>query len=96
MTGTAGTLSHSSSEERNYTTDYPDASMSVQLTPASDPVASPYFLELQEFVRALDGGPNPRVSIADGVAAVRIANAALQSLHSGQPVTIAAAERSLA
>lgn len=93
VAGTLGTLTHSSARERNYTTDYADLSAGAQLTPATDPAASPYFLELQEFVTAIQGGSQPRVTLSDGVAAVRIANAALESLRTGQPVDLAS-ERS--
>jgi predicted dehydrogenase len=59
--------------------------------PDTDPAEDPYFVELREFTRAFAGGPEPRVSAADGAAAVRIATAALESLDTGQPVDLAPA-----
>lgn len=53
-----------------------------------NPVAeSPYLLEWQEFTAWLNGGPAPRVSVDDGVWAVRMALGALESAKTGQPVT---------
>jgi myo-inositol 2-dehydrogenase/D-chiro-inositol 1-dehydrogenase len=47
---------------------------------------SPYLAQAAEFLAALRGGPKPRVSAADGVAAVAIAEAALRAAELGQPV----------
>lgn len=52
-------------------------------------LANPYQLELQHFVDCLDAGKTPDVTGKDGVEAVRIAEAALRSITTGQPVTLA-------
>lgn len=47
---------------------------------------SPYLAELREFTTALTGGPPARVDLADGVVAVDLALAALESIRTGGPV----------
>lgn len=53
--------------------------------------ASPFATELAEFLAAIDGGREPRVSAADGLAAVAIAEAAIESAHTGAAVSLDAA-----
>lgn len=96
VTGTRGTLAHASAAERNYRSDLAAGEAIDGLLPQIDPAEDPYFLELQEFLQALHGGPTPRVSAADGAAAVRIANAALLSLETGQPTELATFAEALA
>jgi predicted dehydrogenase len=91
VTGTLGTLEHSSAAERDYRTDLAESAGAGAILPDVDPAEDPYFLELREFVAAIAGGPDPRVGGHDGVEAVRLANAALSSLESGQPVEFEAA-----
>jgi predicted dehydrogenase len=50
---------------------------------------SPYLTELREFYQAFLGGPTPRVGAADGLAAVALAAAALRSIETAAPVTLA-------
>jgi predicted dehydrogenase len=61
--------------------DSPDVGL-----PSSPVSESPYTTQLKEFYRALTEGTPARVSAADGLAAVQIAEAALESCHTGQPV----------
>jgi myo-inositol 2-dehydrogenase/D-chiro-inositol 1-dehydrogenase len=49
---------------------------------------SPYTTQLKEFYSALADGKPARVRAADGLAAVQIAEAALESAYTGQPVTL--------
>lgn len=51
---------------------------------------SPYLAELREFLAAFQGGPEPRVTAADGLQAVRLADAARRSLATGEVVTVPA------
>jgi myo-inositol 2-dehydrogenase/D-chiro-inositol 1-dehydrogenase len=51
---------------------------------------SPYQTELREFLAAFQGGPQPRVTAADGLEAVRLADAARRSLALGEAVTVPA------
>lgn len=56
--------------------------------PSSPVSESPYTTQIKEFYRALAEGTTARVSAADGLAAVQIAEAALESAHTGQPVKL--------
>ncbi len=49
---------------------------------------NPYALQAQEFYAALTGGPAPRVSAQDGIEALRIALAAIESARAGRPVVL--------
>jgi len=49
---------------------------------------SPYQTEMREFLTAFQGGPPPRVTAADGLEAVRLAEAARRSLALGEAVTL--------
>ena len=64
-------------------TEAPDVAL-----PSSPVSESPYTTQIQEFYRALADGETPRVTATDGLRAVQIAEAAIQSAYSGQPVTI--------
>lgn len=92
VSGTGGTVTHSSAEQRNYIADLASNGTEVELTPATDATDSPYMAELREFFAAFNGGAEPRVSIEDGIIAVGIANAALESLATGQPVSLVGQE----
>jgi predicted dehydrogenase len=55
--------------------------------PAGDFGESPYTTQIREFAAAFTGrGPEPRVSAADGVEAVRIAEAAAESARTGHAI----------
>lgn len=84
--GTGGTLAHSSRAENGYLADLEQLDLPDGYQPPTDPAASPYTLELRAYIAAIGGGPEPRVGADDGVEAIRIAEAALQSIQTGQPV----------
>ena len=63
--------------------DAPDVAL-----PSSPVDESPYTTQIKEFYSALADGKPARVSATDGLAAVQIAEAAIQSAHSGQPVKL--------
>ncbi len=90
VTGTLGSLSHRSRDEVDYVADLAVPEAVDGFLPAVDRADDPYGLELAEFFGAVSdpGKPEPRVTAADGAAAVRIANAALESIETGQPVTL--------
>ncbi|WP_439693403.1 Gfo/Idh/MocA family protein [Curtobacterium sp. SP.BCo] len=90
VTGTLGSLSHSSLAEQDYVADLAVPEGLDGFLPQIDPADDPYGLELREFTAAFAGGAAPRVTAEDGVEAVRIANAALESLETGQPVDLSA------
>lgn len=56
--------------------------------PPPDLPMQPYADQLGEFLAAIEGGPPPRVTPADGLAALRIALAAEESERTGAPVEI--------
>jgi len=56
--------------------------------PASPVSENPYTTQIKEFYAALADGKPTRVSATDGLAAVQIAEAAIQSAHSGQPIQL--------
>ncbi|MBF8193877.1 Gfo/Idh/MocA family oxidoreductase [Nonomuraea sp. K274] len=60
--------------------------------PGTDLAESPFLAELRDFAAAVAGGPEPRVSAADGLAAVRIAAAAAESARTGESVEIEGGE----
>jgi myo-inositol 2-dehydrogenase/D-chiro-inositol 1-dehydrogenase len=63
--------------------DAPDVAL-----PSSPVSESPYTTQIKEFYRTLVDGTPSRISAADGLLAVQIAEAALESAHSGQPVKL--------
>ena len=64
--------------------------------PDSPVAENPWVLELADFVSSIQGGPPPKVTAEDGLEAVRIANAVIESARIGRPVELhpAAAEGS--
>jgi len=56
--------------------------------PSSPLSESPYTTQIKEFYSALQGLQTPRVTAEDGLAAVQIAEAAIQSAKNGQAVTL--------
>lgn len=86
IAGTDGVLTHDSADHPALRTDLGDASAAGDgrgLLPAM-PYESPFRTELGEFLLALQGGPPPRVTARDGLAAIRIAEAAQRSLDTGR------------
>ncbi|THC43453.1 Gfo/Idh/MocA family oxidoreductase [Streptomyces sp. A1499] len=62
--------------------------------PTSPMTESPFLAELRDFVASWrPGGPEPRVSTRDGVEAVRIAEAAVESSRTGRVIEIEEAAR---
>jgi myo-inositol 2-dehydrogenase/D-chiro-inositol 1-dehydrogenase len=97
IAGDGGLLQHDSVEHLGLTSDLgaaPAPGDNPQdgrgLLPAM-PYESPFRTELGEFLAALRGGPPPRVTARDGLAAIRIAEAAQRSLESGRAETVVGA-----
>lgn len=59
-----------------------------ELVPDGPVLGSPFVAELAEFAAACAGGPAPRVSANDSVAALRIALAATDSAATGRPIRL--------
>ena len=93
IAGTGGVLQHDSAQHPPLSTDLgaqPPAGQGADgrgLLPAM-PYESPFATELGEFLQALRGGPPPRVTARDGLAAIRIAEAAQASLETGRAVQV--------
>jgi len=95
IAGTGGVLQHDSAEHLGLSSDLGELSGADERTqhgrgllPAM-PYESPFATELREFLGALRGGPSPRVTARDGLAAIRIAEATQRSLDSGRAETVA-------
>ena len=88
VAGSGGTLSHDSRDRGTFLLDAGSTQRASAALPSA-PGADPYALELADFARAVRGGPPPRVTLHDGLAAVRIARAAIESLASDAPVMVA-------
>lgn len=88
VTGTLGTLEHHSGKQQAFSSDLASDGSGGELIPQTDPLENPYYTELKEFVSAITEGQSARVDGDDGVEAVRLANAALASLETGQPITL--------
>jgi predicted dehydrogenase len=65
--------------------DGPRAGVAIPESPTN---ANPYQLELAHFLDCLERGVTPSITPQDGREAVRIALAALESIETGQPVTL--------
>ncbi len=61
--------------------------------PDSPIAENAWALELADFVASIQGGGPPRVTAEDGLEAVRIANAVIESARTGRPVRLDAARR---
>jgi predicted dehydrogenase len=88
VAGTDGMLSYDSATDPSLHTDTGGAPV-AGLLPDVSLVESPFLTEIREVAAAFADGPCPRVSAADGVAAVRLASAANASLATGRPVAVA-------
>lgn len=87
IAGTGGILRHDSTQYRPVVIDGGlTDNAGTGLLPATHGV-SPFAVEISEYARAFAGGAAPRVTAEDGYAAVVIAEAAIASLQTGQPVT---------
>jgi len=58
------------------------------IVPESPTAYDPYYLELEHFITCLEEGRTPDVTPRDGVEAVRICEAALTSITTGEPVVL--------
>jgi predicted dehydrogenase len=94
IAGTGGTLSHSSREEAPVISTITVDDEAAGLLPATDPQSDPYARELQDFVTAITRGGGTRVTAEDGLQAVRVVSAALESVRRGQPMVLATSEGS--
>jgi myo-inositol 2-dehydrogenase/D-chiro-inositol 1-dehydrogenase len=89
LSGDTGLLEHDSSAAPTLAWDVPSPTgEGGTLLPNTSLVESPFLTELREFAAAFAGGPPPRVSAEDGLAALDIGLAAAESARVGRPVTL--------
>jgi myo-inositol 2-dehydrogenase / D-chiro-inositol 1-dehydrogenase len=86
VAGSAGRLVSSPEHEVTVFEDVPGLEAEQSYLPPETAEESPYLSQLREFSQALrDGGPC-RVSVWDGVTAVALAEAARESIRTGEPI----------
>jgi predicted dehydrogenase len=88
VAGDGGLLEHDSAREVATTVQLDTAALGDGLLPARDADADPYLDELAAFLDVSDPGRGV-VDARDGAEAVRLAEAALISISTGQPVELA-------
>jgi predicted dehydrogenase len=70
--------------------DAGDAKKAGVAIPESPTAQNPYFLELQHFIDCIEKGCAPSITADDGMRAVEISLAALESIKTGKPVEVGA------
>ena len=89
IAGSAGLLYHDSHAHQPFTLDAGTRDRSgTGLLPSTPHIESPYLTEIREIYAAFRGGPPPRVSAEDGYQAVRMAEAAAESLVAGRVIAL--------
>lgn len=88
IAGERGLLQHDSAATSPLRVDVAEADEKGQGLPPLDLAEDPFQLELDEFRRAVEGGPAARVTAADAMAAMAIAQAAVDSAASGRAVSL--------
>ncbi len=89
IAGATGLLRHSSGATEGLVLSLPDAPGGGELLPGGSAASSPFVAELAEFAASCAGGPPPRVSARDSLAALDIALAAGRSATTGESVELA-------
>lgn len=91
VAGTEGLLSFSSADSMPLVIKHRSNDGTTSTTSVPDFVASkvPYYYELEHFINCLEQGITPDVTAEDGVEAIRICEAALKSISTGEPITLA-------
>jgi myo-inositol 2-dehydrogenase/D-chiro-inositol 1-dehydrogenase len=88
VAGSEGRLRYDSADDNALRTDAVAPEGATDYLPPMSPQESPYFAEIADFVAALREGREARVSPADGIEAVAVAEAAYASIAAGAPVTL--------
>lgn len=88
VAGDAGSIGYESPDDGSIRIELPAAGNDANYLPPSTHSESPYLTQLRELTASFSGGPAPRVSLDDGVAAVALAEAAIASIRSGQAVSM--------
>ena len=93
LAGSAGLLRHSSTASTALTWSGVTDTRAGVVIPGGTSQRSPFDDELAEFAAAISGGPVPRVSAADSLAALDIALTATRSAELGRPVQVAEVQK---
>ena len=93
LAGSAGLLRHSSAATSAVTWAGVHDTRAGAVIPGGTARRSPFDDELAEFARAIAGGPAPRVTAADSLAALDIALAAVMSAAGGRAIAIEEVQR---
>ncbi|MFJ2368294.1 Gfo/Idh/MocA family protein [Microbacterium sp. NPDC087665] len=88
VAGSEGRLRYDSAEDHTLRTDAVADSAGTDYLPPMSPQESPYYAEIADFVAALRDGRDARVTPADGIRAVAVAEAAYASIAAGAPVAL--------
>ncbi len=89
IAGAHGMLRHSSTEAQSLSWFIPGAdTVRGELIPVGPLGSSPFVAELEEFLASCAGGPTPRITAADSLAALAIASAAARSATTGLSVRL--------
>jgi myo-inositol 2-dehydrogenase/D-chiro-inositol 1-dehydrogenase len=91
IAGDGGLIQYESTEAvpvTSYLVGERDSGEASTALPDSPVAENPWALELADFVRSLQGGGPPKVTAEDGLEAVRIAEAVIESARSGRPVAL--------
>jgi predicted dehydrogenase len=86
IAGERGVLEYSSAADTGFEEELQVSTQGDLLIPSSTLYESPYLTQLRELAGALRGGPEPRVVAQDGAAAVYLAEAARESIVTGQVI----------
>jgi predicted dehydrogenase len=86
VAGDLGTVRFDSAEPGTTDENLVSARADNSYLPPGSAEESPYLTEIREFALAFQGGPTPRVRLEDGVIAVALAEAARESIATGEPV----------
>jgi predicted dehydrogenase len=91
LAGSEGVLVHDSDDTRPLEVQYHEGAPPAGApSPAGPPLEDdPWFRELQHFLATLDGA-TPLITPRDALEALRVALAAIESVHTGRPVDVAA------
>ncbi|MEV6751302.1 Gfo/Idh/MocA family oxidoreductase [Streptomyces sp. NPDC051214] len=96
VAGGDGLLQHDSTTVPGYRITAQGVRAANEGIPSSPMTESPYLSELRDFAASWEeGGPEPRVGARDGIEAVRIAEAAVESSRTGRAVELRPSSESM-
>jgi myo-inositol 2-dehydrogenase/D-chiro-inositol 1-dehydrogenase len=88
IAGSEGLLSYATDEHVPVRFAPPELAVAGTGLPPMTLEEDPYTTELKEFLPAIEGGPDPRVTAEDGAAAVAISLAAIESSETGRAIDL--------